>query len=295
MSNISKLLLWASMCLPLSACMRLHAPATDSSLVVMSFNIRLNTPDDGENAWPHRQQLVANTIQFHQADLIGLQEALNNQLADLSALLPGFAWLGVGRDDGREKGEYSAVLYRTDRFVPLRHGTFWLSPTPEQPGSLGWDAAITRIVTWAQFKDRRTNAEFYLYNTHFDHIGEQARVESAKLLLDQMQRRSVNAPVIVTGDFNATADSPVYQVLTGNGAAAGPRLQDARHLSRLPHYGPDWTFHGFGRATERPGIDYIFVNSRCSVLRHGFIADACGDRFTSDHFPVLAEIVLILE
>jgi len=169
----------------------------------MTFNIRYNNPNDGENAWPKRKELVANLVRFHQVDLLGVQEALKEQMDDLSQLLPEFDWIGVGRDDGREKGEYSSILFRKERFALLQQRTFWLSATPEQAGSVGWDAAITRVCTWGKFKDRQTGKIFFLFM-----------------------------------------------------------------------------------------IDYIFVNSRVAVLRHGTIAEANDGRYASDHLPVMAEVDL---
>ncbi|MGH7495620.1 MAG: endonuclease/exonuclease/phosphatase family protein [bacterium] len=279
-----------------SSCANARLPGNPVSLNVMSFNIRYGNPGDGENAWPHRKDLVAHTIQFHQADLIGLQEALKSQLDELSTLLPEYKWLGQGRDDGGEKGEYSAILYRNDRFDLLQSGTFWLSATPEQPGSIGWDAAITRIVTWAKFEDKRSNKAFYHFNTHFDHVGERARLESAKLLLERIQGLIPSTGVIVTGDFNATDTSLAYQALAGGPLRKTPTQQallfDTRQESKLPHYGPAYTFHGFGRATERTRIDYVFVSRQFKALRHAAIAEPCEERYASDHLPVMAEIVL---
>lgn len=297
MQIFSRPIIFSGAFLLLASCNTAPKPAAPISLNVMSFNIRFNNPNDGENAWPSRKALVANTVQFYRADLVGVQEALKEQLDDLSALLPEFAWLGVGRDDGKELGEYSAILYRKDRFEVLQQVTFWLSEEPEQPGSVGWDAAITRVVTWAKFQDKRDAKGFFLFNTHFDHVGQRAREESAKLLLRQIQNVAGSEPVIVTGDFNATASNLVYEILVGGAAeqdslAPAHGLINAREISMLPHYGPDWTFHDFGRATERPGIDYIFVNHRLNVLRHGVIADPAGGPYASDHLPVLAEIVV---
>lgn len=297
MQTYSRALIFSGAFFLLVSCNTAPAPTPPNSLNAMSFNIRFNNPSDGENAWPHRKALVANTIQFHRADLVGVQEALKEQLDDLSALLPEFAWLGVGRDDGKELGEYSAILYRKDRFEVLQQVTFWLSEEPEHPGSVGWDAAITRVVTWAKFQDKRDAKKFFLFNTHFDHVGQRAREESAKLLLRQIQNVAGSEPVIVTGDFNATASNLVYEILVGDAVEQDSTTQahgliDAREISMLPHYGPDWTFHDFGRATERPGIDYIFVNHRLNVLRHGVIADPAGGPYASDHLPVLAEVVI---
>lgn len=261
------------------------------SINVMSFNIRFNNPDDGVHAWPHRKTPVANTIRFHQADLVGVQEALHEQMEDLSALLPEFKWLGAGRDDGKARGEYSAIFYRHARFALLESGNFWLSEKPEQPGSKGWDAAITRMVTWAKFKDRRTGKTFFQFNTHFDHIGQKAREESAKLLRARVSKISENMPVVITGDFNATETSSVYAIMIAAPESGARALHNARDLSARPHHGPSWTFHGFGHAKERTGIDYIFVSNGARVLRHAAIYDFGEERYPSDHLPVLAELV----
>ena len=159
-------------------------PDAMTPLRVISYNVRFNNPGDGINAWPERRDRVAALLRFHEADLIGVQEALAGQLDDLDAALPGHAWLGVGRDDGATTGEYTAIFYRTDRLELLDEGTFWLSPTPSVPGSVGWDAAITRIATWARFRDLRTGTAFVHLNTHFDHVGAEARTESARLIVD---------------------------------------------------------------------------------------------------------------
>lgn len=266
------------------------------SVNVMSFNIRYDNPNDGENAWSKRRALVAHTMQFHQAALVGLQEALKSQLDELSTLMPAYAWVGCGRDDGKEGGEYSAILYLKGRFELLASGTFWLSETPERAGSMGWDAAITRIATWARFKDRHSGKVFYHFNTHFDHVGERAREESAKLLLEKIRSLAAATAVIVTGDFNAAETSLPYQTLTGKPLGGvqktEPLLFDARKKSELQSFGPDYTFHGFGQAAERTRIDHIFVSTHFSVLRHAAISDACEGRYASDHLPVLAEVVL---
>src|SRR5258705_1409879 len=154
---------------------------------VMTFNIRLNTAVDSLNAWPYRKDKVASQILFHKIDLLGIQEALHVQIMDLKERLPQYKYVGVGRDDGREKGEYSAIFYDTTRFQLLQGQTFWLSETPEEPGSKSWDAAYTRVVTWAKLKDRKTKKEFFAFNTHFDHMGQVARRESAKIVLKRVK------------------------------------------------------------------------------------------------------------
>ncbi|NNF03867.1 MAG: endonuclease/exonuclease/phosphatase family protein, partial [Rhodothermales bacterium] len=195
-------------------------------LTVMSFNIRYDNPGDGEDAWPNRADGVAALVDQHSVDVVGLQEALPGQLADLERLLPGFAWLGVSRGGEGIDDEFSAILYRVTSVLPVDHGTFWLSETPDEPASRGWDAALPRIATWARFRLERTGdgdqagadapadadadadaLEFLVLNTHFDHRGETARVESARLIRRWLAERAGNLPVVVTGDLNATPET----------------------------------------------------------------------------------------
>ena len=279
-----------------AACRRPPAPAVPAAapaapLRVMTFNVRYDTPSDGPNAWPHRRDWVAALIRFHDADVVGVQEALLRQLTDLDARLPGFARVGVGRADGRTGGEFSAILYRADRLEVLDSGTFWLSPTPEAPGSKGWDAAIERVATWARFRDRRTGCRHVHLNTHFDHVGEQARQASARLLRRRLAVLGQGLPVVVTGDLNSDPGSAAYRILTRDTLtdALAP-LADAFYASRTTHYGPTSTWTEF-RAIE-PGrrIDYVLVSPAVTVLAHGILPDSWDGRFPSDHLPVLAAL-----
>lgn len=265
--------------------------AQGDQLRVMTFNIRFNNPTDGFNAWPHRRELAASMIRYHDADVVGLQEALYGQLEDLTDMLPGYEWYGVSRDDGSSEpnssGEFAAILYRVDRLERLGGGNFWLSPTPQEVGSVGWDAALTRIATWCRFRDKRSGREFYHFNTHFDHVGQQAREESARLILRQMAAIVEELlPVVLTGDFNCVPTDAPYRVLTGEKA-----LLDALLISAQPHHGPRSTWSGFSFPGQ-PGrrIDYIFVNDQVEVIRHGTLSESWSGRFPSDHLPVLAEI-----
>jgi endonuclease/exonuclease/phosphatase family metal-dependent hydrolase len=267
------------------------ASAPAPALRVMSFNLRYDTPSDGPNAWPLRRDWVAALIRFHAADVVGVQEALAGMLADLDSRLPGFARVGVGRADGRAGGEFSAILYRTDRLELLDSGTFWLSPTPEVPGSKGWDAAIERVATWARFRDRRTACRHLHLNTHFDHVGEEARRESARLIRVRLADLADGLPVVVTGDLNTEPSSVPYRVFTRDTiAGAIAPLRDAYDASRDGHYGPTSTWTAF-RAIE-PGrrIDYVMVSGSIPVLAHGIIPDSWDGRFPSDHLPVLASL-----
>ena len=265
--------------------------STRPFLRVMSFNVRYNTPSDSANAWPYRKDLAASMIRFHHADLAGLQEALKGQIDDLVERLPGYGWFGVGRDDGQEQGEFSAIFYRRDRFEPLEGSTFWLSEKPDSVGSKGWDAAITRIVTWGKLRDRSTGKVFFHFNTHFDHRGVQAREESASLLLTKTKEIAGTTPVFVTGDFNSRESSEPYRILTES--AGRESLQDARYLSVHGHHGPTGTMSSF-KVAGTPGrkIDHIFVKNGVRVLQHGVLSETYDGRFPSDHLPVLAEVVI---
>jgi endonuclease/exonuclease/phosphatase family metal-dependent hydrolase len=258
-------------------------------LRVMTYNIRLNTASDSLNAWPYRKDNLASQVLFHDVQLLGVQEALHNQMADLEERLPCYKFVGVGRDDGKEKGEYSAIFYDTSRLQVLQSNTFWLSLTPEVPGSKSWDAAITRIVTWARFRDKKSNKIFYAFNTHFDHLGKEARRESARLLLQKVAAIAGKTHAVVTGDFNATPDDEPIQVITEKSNAL--HLTDSKALSITPHYGPDGTFNGFA-AKERDNlpIDYIFLKGPWKVKTHATLSQTWSGRFASDHFAVLAVI-----
>jgi endonuclease/exonuclease/phosphatase family metal-dependent hydrolase len=262
---------------------------------VMTFNIRVNVPSDSMNAWPYRKDIAESMIRFHHADIVGTQEAQYQQVHDLAERLPHHNWFGVGRDDGAEAGEFMAIFYLKERFKLLNNATFWLSENPEIP-SKGWDAACNRIVTWGQFKDLITGKRFYFFNTHFDHKGGTARVESAKLLLKSIEDIAGNSEAIVTGDFNATPNSIVYKILTQNLEAKSQfKLIDTQNISRHPHHGPSETFIGFNLSNlMRKGqpIDYIFVTENMIVLNHGTLSDTFDGRFPSDHLPVLAEVVI---
>ena len=264
--------------------------AAENALRVMTFNIRYNEPRDGVNAWANRKTKVSDVIRFHKADLIGVQEALYNQLQDLEKLLPDFAWCGVGRE-GANEGEFSAILYRKSRFKLLETKTFWLSETPETVGSKGWDANLPRIVTWAKFQDKRTKKTFYHFNTHFDHIGAKARAESSKLLLAKLPKIAGNAWFVVTGDFNAEESTNVYKILTGKEESAGFKLIDARYVSKNGHFGGNSTFNNFKELEPDRTIDYVFVGEKTTVLEHGALSDRWDGLWASDHLPVLAEIV----
>lgn len=269
----------------------LQAFSQDTSINIMSFNIRLNVQSDSLNAWPYRKDMAASQILFHEADFVGVQEALHNQMKDLISRLPGYETIGGGRDDGKEKGEFSAIFYNAKRFELQVSETFWLSETPALPGSKSWDAAITRIVTWGKFKDRLTGKILFVFNTHFDHRGVEARKQSARLLLQKIHDLAEGAPVIVTGDFNAAPTDEPIKILTDKN---NPKhLIDSKNVSATPHYGPLGTFNGFRNAeiNDNP-IDFIFIKNGVRVLKHATLSQTWKGKFSSDHFPVFAKLVI---
>ncbi len=268
----------------------------NASLNVMTFNIRYPNPDDGMNYWPRRKELTASMIRFYETDIVGLQEAFKSQLDDLTEMLPGYQWFGVCRTSGDmtpdPDNEFSAILYKKDRLELLEGDTFWLSENPDQPGIAGWDADLPRIVTWARFKDKITGKTFYHFNTHFDHRGQEARAESAKLILRKIADIAADSPVVVTGDFNAIPESVPYRTLVDENNTQ--HLTDAYTITQMPHHGPvatgtrGFTFPGV------PGvrIDYVFVKHGVEVRKHAILSDTWGGRLPSDHLPVLAKCVI---
>lgn len=261
-------------------------------LNVLTFNIRLNTPQDSLNAWPHRSANVASQILFHEAHIIGVQEALFDQMQDLDRALTSFKFVGGGREDGKQKGEFSAIFYDTIRLQSLQSQTFWLSETPQVAGSKGWDAALPRIVTWAKFRDKKTKKEFYVFNTHFDHIGKVARAESSKLLLRFANQIAGAIPYIVTGDFNAAPTQEPIQLIVNSKDPL--HLVDTKSISLTPHYGPLGTFNGFhAKEINDQPIDHIFIKHGIKVLQHATLSQTWEGKFSSDHFPVFARVLIL--
>lgn len=257
-------------------------------LRVMTFNIRLDHDGDGQHNWRFRKEAAAQLLSLEKVDIAGTQEVLKNQLDDFLAGAHAFASIGVGRSDGATAGEYSAILYRKERFEVQRSGTFWLSETPDIAGSKGWDAAYERVVTWAVMKDLVTGKTFVFMNTHFDHIGRLARKNSAILLVEKAKEIAGDLPVIVTGDFNGTRDSDPVQVILNSGW-----LHDSGQLTTKKS-GPEWSFHDFGRQAiaDRELIDFVFVTDGIKVNSYKNIFKEIGDTFYSDHNPIVVELVI---
>lgn len=255
-------------------------------LTVMSFNIRLNVASDKENAWTERKQDVADLLTYYHPDYFGVQEALPEQMKDIKNGLKNYDYIGVGRDDGKEKGEFSAIFYDTNRLSVVKSGTFWLSETPEKP-SKGWDAALNRICTYAIFKDKKSKKEFLAMNLHFDHIGNVARVKSSELILKKIKELNPkNLQVTLSGDFNLTEDSEPIKILSQN-------MKDTFYHSETKHYGPVGTFTAFNvNEIPKERIDYIFTNG-FKTKSHRHINDRRENLlYASDHFPVLVELSL---
>lgn len=259
-------------------------PDETASLTVLTFNIRYDNPGDGPSAWPNRANWVAETIRDADPDVFGLQEALLHQVEYVATALPGYRWVGVGRDDGKEGGEFSPVFYRADRLELLDRSTWWLSDTPADTGSVGWDAALPRVATVTQFRLTDTDQPLWVINTHFDHRGEMARTESAALLAKISTAMSAGGvPGILMGDFNFTETSSGYANITSAG------LQDAFVAAGRP--APSETFTGFDATTGPSGdrIDLVFT-SGASVLSYEALDVVRDGRYVSDHRPVLVRL-----
>jgi len=271
------------------------APAAASirtPLTLMSFNIRYGTANDGENRWALRREMLFDVVRDAKADLVGLQEALDGQIQDLLTALPQYGVVGVGRDDGKTHGEYAAILYRRDRFHVSDAGTFWFSDTPEVVASKSWGNTITRICTWARFVDRDGSA-FWHYNVHLDHQSQPSRERSAGLLAERIAaRRSLTEPAIVTGDFNVGETNPAIARLTApqNGAAA-LFIDTFRAKHRDEKMAGTFTGFKYGE-TSGDKIDYILVPPGTEVLEAAIVRTSRNDKYPSDHFPVVARVVV---
>ena len=260
--------------------------AQTENITVMSYNIRCGFCEDSSsvNNWSNRKYLIAYLIKSHKPDLIGLQEAEMFQVNELIEMLDEYDWYGVSREDGKVKGESTAILYKKKRFKPLTKKTLWLSETPNLV-SKGWDAALKRTVTLIKFRDKKLNREFYYANTHFDHIGEKARTESSRFIVDLLSKYSNEYPVIFSGDLNYTSTSEGYKILSS-------KLLDAKTTSEK-EIGGNITFTGFGKDIQPDNkIDFIFVNDKVKVLNHIVDTTLFNGLYPSDHYPVISEITI---
>ncbi len=254
-------------------------------ITVMTFNIRYATPNDGENQWENRKDHVAETIQYYKSEICGLQEATEPQVLYLADKLKAYNWIGVGRDDGKAVGEFSPIFYTPKSLELLNWETIWLSKTPEKP-SKDWDAALPRIATIAYFKRLADGKEFAAINTHYDHMGKVARVESSKLILEKVNSLIAEGlKVVLIGDFNSTpVDFPITTFTNGS-------LKNSFDLSTSPHFGPINSFTGFlPIEKEDSQIDHIFVSKGIQVINHATISQTWQGKFASDHHAVVAEL-----
>lgn len=259
-----------------------------SDIIWATLNIRLDTPHDSLNRWKYRKDTVADFIRTHNLDIIGMQEVLHNQLEDLKTRLPEYAEVGVGREDGKTKGEYAPIFFKKDRFEVLDSNTFWLSQYPDSIGFIGWDGACTRIATWAKMKDKQNGKIFMAVNTHFDHVGTEARHKGALLIIEKIKEIVGDQPAVLTGDFNVNDSSEAYKTLTTNSFV----LNDARKQAETKE-GVNYTFHDFGRIkpSSCEKIDFIFVTPHIKV-KSDYIPQEANQvgKFISDHNPEIAHL-----
>ncbi|WP_242131398.1 endonuclease/exonuclease/phosphatase family protein [Aestuariivivens marinum] len=253
---------------------------------IMTYNIRYDNPNDGENNWSNRKAPISNQILSNKPDIIGIQEGLHHQIVYLDSILVNYKYVGVGRDDGKIKGEYSAIFYNSNTFKVIKTETFWLSETPKKI-SVGWDAAMERICTYALFKNKTNKERFWVFNTHFDHIGSIAREQSSILVAETIQHLNKhNYPVIITGDFNLKPESKPIKYLSNI-------FNDSKLTCSTLPVGPKGTFNGFD--FTRPindRIDYIFTSKSIKVKRYIVLSDMKDDKYPSDHLPVCIELLL---
>lgn len=253
----------------------------DYELNIATYNLRLDTPRDSLDAWKHRKDNVNGLIRFHDFDIMGTQEGFQHQLLDITAA-GDYAYVGVGRDDGADAGEHSAIVYKTDRFEVLDHGDFWFSETPSVP-SYGWEAKYRRVCSWAKFKDIKAGKEFFVFSLHYDHEAKEARRNSSLLLLQKIKEIAGDYPVFCMGDFNAMPEDEPIQIIYD-----AKILNDSRLISQIKPYGTVGTFNGFKlNAPMKDRIDYIWVSKNITIKKYGVLNDMLYGHFPSDHFPVM--------
>lgn len=262
-----------------------QTPVDSHPMTVMSFNLRYGTANDGENSWIHRNHLVMKVFEERDADIVGVQEALQFQLDEIIALYPHYAVIGVGRVDAKTKGEYSAILYRSDRFIVDASGTFWLSDTPETVASTSWGNSITRICTWTRLIDRESEDAVYVFNTHFDHQSQASREQSSRLIGQRIADRKHDDPVVLMGDFNAGESNPAITALTKTGLVHTYRAEfpDATEVG---------TFNRFNGDSSGEMIDHIFVSAQLEIRSADIDRLHESGRYPSDHYPVWATLNL---
>lgn len=259
------------------------ASAQSQELKVMSYNIRLSTDKDGTNAWKYRCPATLEMIKDQNPDVIGVQEALPEQVSFLEEWVEGYDCVGVGRDDGKKKGEFMSIFWNKKTVKLMKWGTFWLSETPEKP-SMGWDAACCRTATWALMKDKRTGEKFYFVNTHLDHVGVEARKNGLKLIVERIaQINPEGYPMVLTGDFNMKPSAPELKDLDAC-------MKSARKVALTAD--SHQTFNDWGKAKSDMIIDYIYISGFSSCLEYQTVTKKYNDRkFISDHYPITARLI----
>ncbi len=256
-------------------------------LTLMSYNIKLDYPIEGKNSWDSRKDWMIGQINFYEPDVFGVQEAMPNQMKYMDSTMTAYKYVGVGRDDGKDEGEYSAIFYDNNKLKIITSSTFWLSQTPDQV-SMGWDAVCNRVCTFALFEELNSKAQFWVFNTHFDHVGEEARTNSVKLIMEKIKSlNKKNYPVVLMGDFNLEPETENIQLIKLD-------MYDSREVSEVKPYGPEGTFNGFHfeqSVTRR--IDYIFVSkNNIEVKKYAVLSDSKELKYPSDHLPVYVKIKL---
>ncbi len=266
-------LLFVAAMLLLSGC---STKPLGTPLKAVSFNVRMSQGNDGENVWANRRHATQNMFEAQKPDVVGVQEALLDQIQYIDSVAVGYERIGVGRDDGAEAGEFLAIYYNATRLELLDWGTLWLSETPNEV-SRGWDAACNRTMTWAKFRDMTDSREFYFFNTHFDHQGGRAREESAKFVVEKIGEIANDAPAVLVGDFNTTAESRIFRPINDE-------LNSARNLS--PTTDEKGTFNSFGTAPDTILIDHIYYTD--GVMPNCFVTltQNFGAPYISDHYPI---------
>jgi endonuclease/exonuclease/phosphatase family metal-dependent hydrolase len=265
-------------------CLILSGTAFSQQLNIGTYNLRYDNKEDSiaGNGWKQRYPVIANIIQFNDLDIFGTQEGKFHQLNNLADAMPGYKWIGVGRDDGKQAGEFAAIFYKATKFKILKQGHFWLSPITDRP-NVGWDAALPRICTWAQFQEIKTGFKFYFFNLHMDHIGVQARKESVHLVLSKIKEMANNQATIFTGDFNVDQRNESYAEVIATGV-----LRDSYTLAPIK-LATNNSFNSFkveSKGDQR--IDHIFVTKNFNVKRYAILTNTFNGRLPSDHYPVVA-------
>jgi endonuclease/exonuclease/phosphatase family metal-dependent hydrolase len=272
-------------CIVLSFLLIITSAVFPQNIKVMTYNIRLDLKSDGMNSWSERKDLFNAQLQFYEPDIFGIQEALPDQVADISTALPAYTHIGLGRD-GNNTGEASSIFFKTKRFEIKDSGTFWLSETPGIV-SKGWDAAYKRVCTYILLKDKKSKKQFWVFNTHLDNEGETARTKGIELILSKMTELNTgNLPVIFTGDFNSEPSEPRIQSLK-------TKMTNTRDVSVQKPFGPSGTFNGFKHNEPVTMlIDYIFIskNSNWVVNKYAVLSDSKNLRYPSDHLPIFVQL-----